>query len=130
MAASGECLEIQSQEEAIPGRDFEGMHPEGLEALELEGSWLVGILLCPGDGTEAAAAWASKLDPADIDRVRFYFLPDVDLVDAFDAWFAQGLPDPVTAEVDDWGSFHRTFGMDHSNQVYRDVKAHPTWFET
>lgn len=130
VASSGQCLEIQAkEEEQVPGRDFSGVRPEDLPGLELEESWLVGILLCPGDETEEVSTWASTLDPTDLDRVRFYYTPDVDLVDAFGAWYEEGLPDPRTAEVEGWEDFHQTFGRDHSNQVYRDVQEHSEWFE-
>lgn len=129
VAASGECLKIQAQEEDIPGREFKGLRPGDLDDLELQGSWLVGILLCPGDHTKAIAAWASTLGPSNVDRVRFYYLPNVDLGDAFEAWYETGLLDPLTAEVEDWPSFHQTFGRDHSNQVYEDALSYPEWFE-
>lgn len=129
VASSGLCRRIRAQEEKVPGRDFQGATPQGLSKLQLEGSWIVGVLLCPGDDTRAVANWATSLGPDEIDRIRFYYMPGTDLVGALAAWYGVGLPDPVTAEIEDWPTFHKTFGRDHANQVYQDARTSPGWFE-
>lgn len=133
VASTGDCEDIRDQEiKAIAdtgNRRFEARRPDRLPDPSSLGSWLMGVLLCPGDGTGEVAGWASSLDTEDIDRIRFYHLPGVDLVDALRGWYAQGLPDPRTADVEDWGSFHHEFGWDHVNQLYQDIRNHPGWFE-
>ncbi len=132
VASTGDCLEIRDEEiKAISdtgNRTFEAYPPDQLPDPAALQSWLMGVLLCPGDRTEEVAAWAKALNVEDLDRVRFYYLSGVDLVEALRAWYAAGLPDPRTADVEDWGSFHHEFGWDHSNQLYQDLQRSPGWF--
>lgn len=128
-ASSGACLEIRDSEVERIDRVFLTLGPADLEDLRPPRSWLMAVVLCPGDDTVAVARWATGLSGDDVDRVRFYHLPGVDLVGALEAWYGASLPDPRTADVEDWASFHREFGWDHSNQVYEDVTHHPDWFD-
>ncbi len=84
-------------------------------------SWLIGVLLCPGDDTRVIADWASSLPAPEVGRVRFYHHPDLDLVAALEAWYDAGLPDPRTSEVWNYKTFHKQFGRHLNDQVYRDV---------
>lgn len=79
---------------------------------------MVCVLLCPRDDTETIAKWAVQLDRGSVDRIRFYHHPDVDLEVAFREWYAAGLPDPMTAEVHDFGSLHSQFGRAFNVLVY------------
>lgn len=132
VASTGDCEDIRDKEiETISdtgNRTFEAYRPDQLPEPASLRSWLLGVLLCPSDGTEEVAAWASDLNVEDLDRIRFYYLPGVDLVEALQAWYAEGLADPRTADVEDWGSFHHEFGWDHSSQLYQDIGRYPQWF--
>ena len=44
-------------------------------------------------------------------------------VEAFAAWYLAGLEDPRTAEVEDFATFHKQFGLDFNNQVFHDAVA-------
>lgn len=123
VASSEPCRSIRDQEVARIRRQLRALEPEDLPRTIRAPSWMVGVLLCPGDGTETVARWAVALLEADRERVRFYHHPRVDLVAAFAAWYAGGLPDPVRAEVSDFKSFHKRFGWDFNNQVYRDATS-------
>lgn len=120
VAASAPCLGIRDDEIARVRRNLRPVTPPGLPTPPPEGSWILAVMLCPGDDTASVAAWAATLHPSLVDRIRFYHHPDTDLVAALTAWYAAGLPDPLTAEISDFASFHKQFGLDFNNQVYRD----------
>ena len=125
VASSGECLVLQRQEVATIHRALVAVHERDLRAgARPPGrSWLVGVLVCPGDALETLASWAGELAEEDVRRVRLYFLPGADPVKALSAWYAAGLPDPYTADVDDWPGFHRRFGLDLNQQIYLDHRG-------
>jgi hypothetical protein len=85
--------------------------------------WILAVLLCPGDTTKDVVAWARGLREVEVERIRFYLHPDTDAVAAFREWYLAGSKDPKTAEVEDFGTFHKQFGWDLNNQVYRDALA-------
>src|SRR5437867_950095 len=72
--------------------------------------WLLAVLLCPGETTEAIAAWARSVKDLDFERIRFFLHTGADPVAGLAAWHAAGLPDPVTADFSTFGDFHRQFG--------------------
>lgn len=122
VAASGDCLDVQAKEVERINRALEAVHERNLRPGRRPDarSWLVGVLVCPGDALEGLAVWASRLEEADLRRVRLYFLPGSDPVKALSAWYGVGLPDPYTADVEDWAMFHKRFGLDLNNQIYLD----------
>lgn len=125
VAATGHCLDLQAREVAHIHRSLEAVfEPDLVAGTRPEGaSWLVGVLVCPGDTLDALAAWAVTLEPEALRRVRPYFLPRTDAVKALAAWYARGLPDPPTADVEDWPQFHKRFGLDLNNQIYLDHRG-------
>ncbi|MBI2078330.1 MAG: hypothetical protein HYT80_08195 [Euryarchaeota archaeon] len=95
--ASGKapCDRIRDEEAAAtrprgtPQRTGRRIRPLGIEevkALRPEGSWLLAVLLGPGDTLAPVAAWASRLAPADQRRIRVFHHPDVDLPVALGPW--------------------------------------------
>lgn len=122
VASSGECLGIQRDEIEFVNRNLQGARPADLDALDPDGSWFMGVLLCPGDGTSEVGAFAAGLPPEDRHRVRFYVHPDVDLVSALEGWYEAGLGDPMTSEVEDFSSFHARFGRHFNLQVYENFR--------
>lgn len=122
VAASGDCLDIQTWEVQHIHRRLTAVHERGLRPGDFpeSWSWLVGVLVCPGDGLEALAAWAKEAPASELRRIRLYFLPGANPVKALAAWYAAGLPDPYTADVEDRAQFHKRFGLDLNNQIYLD----------
>lgn len=121
VAQSGRCLELQADErDLVPGRRFQPLRPADLARRAFPRSWFMGVLLCPGDATDALAAWARDLPPADVDRVHFYYVRGVDLQATLAGWRAAGLPEPALNEVRDFRSLHHLFGRHHGDRVYRD----------
>lgn len=96
-----------------------------LERLRLPRSWMLAVLLCPGDNTERLASWASRLPSGQLDRVRFYLHPETDARASCEGWARAGLP-PLRYEVArDFPSFHRLFGLHFNDRVYEDAVGGP-----
>ncbi|MEK6975241.1 MAG: hypothetical protein AABY18_02750 [Candidatus Thermoplasmatota archaeon] len=115
------CLDIQAREVAAIRRDLERAFAANLADLKPPASWLLAVILCPGDDTQAIANWTKRLPTRDVDRVRFYAHADVDLAQALEAWVAAQLPPPRLDACDDWKEFHRQFGLHLNDQTYRDA---------
>ena len=125
-AQSDPCLSIAKDEVKKIRRNLEAVGPASAPPKPATRLWwMLAVLLCPGDTTTAVAAWAAALPGAGDDRIRFYLHPETDPTSALAAWHGAGLADPLTAEVEDFGSFHQQFGWDFNKRVYRDAKAQP-----
>lgn len=122
VAERGTCLRIQRDEEhLVPGRTFRPVRPRDLAGIDLDGSWFLGVLLCPGDDTEDLARWASGIPKTDLWRVRFYHVDGTDVADALRGWMGANLPEPARFLVNDFRSFHSLYGRHHADVVYRDA---------
>ncbi|HKZ59140.1 MAG TPA: hypothetical protein VJ547_04740 [Candidatus Thermoplasmatota archaeon] len=123
-AESEPCLSIAKEEVRRIRRNLEAVSASRAPPPPSEPDWWVlAVLLCPGDTTEAVAAWARQGRAPVADRIHFYLHPHTNPVEAFAAWYAAGHQDPRTAEVEDFATFHKQFGWDLNNQVYRDAVA-------
>lgn len=121
VAQSGDCLKIQADErDLVRGRAFQPLRPGELARRAIPKSWFLGVLLCPGDTTDALAAWAKTLAPDDLERIHMYYTPSVDLRRALAAWTREGLPDVPVNEVRNFRSFHHLYGRHHADRVFRD----------
>lgn len=124
LAGSEPCISIRDDElDAIEGnRVLVGLGFEDLAAWQPSGSWMLAVLLCPGDSTERLAAWAAEheVDPG---RVHFYLHPDTPWR-VLETWHEAGYPtDQVDDDVDAWERLHSLFGLALSNRIYKDWKA-------
>jgi len=121
-ARSGACLTVAREEVRRIRRNLKLLGPgAAVETPSGRRWWLLAVLLCPGDTTEAVSAWARSTKGLEGERVRFYLHTSADPVACFAAWHASGLPNPVTADFSDFTDFHKQFGWDFNNQVYRDA---------
>lgn len=102
------------------GRVMVALDPAGLAALDLPRSWLVVVLLCPGDGTTEVAAFAKGLSPPDRERVVFYHHPDADLGAALKEWADSGLAPPPVEEAADFPELHSHLGGVINERIYQD----------
>lgn len=124
VAAQGEdCLSIRDEEIARIRRKLEPLALDQLAKVDTGGSWLLGVILCPGDDVTPLARWVARSPQAVRRRVRLYAHPDVDLVDALAPWYAADLDDPRVHIVSDFATFHRRFGNDLNDQVYEDAQG-------
>lgn len=121
LAGSDPCITIRDEElEVIQGnRVLVGLSFDDLRTWEPSGSWMLAVLLCPGDTTERLATWAAKRD-IDTGRVHFYLHPETSW-GALETWHEAGYPtDQVDDDIDSWERLHRLFGLDLSEQIYKD----------
>jgi hypothetical protein len=115
------CLDIRNKEVEAIHRDLQPAFAAKLAGLRLPTSWLFAGILCPGDTTDEVAAWASALPARDLDRVRFYAHPNVDMGEALAGWVEAHLPPPRVDECGDWKEFHRRFGLNLNDMAYQDA---------
>lgn len=121
LADSGSCLDIQALEVArVRGRNLRAITSTDLPRLRPPASWAMAVVLCPGDTTEALAAWARRLAPAELDRVWFYEHPGAEPRRAYAGWVEAGLPMPLRDVVRDFATFHMLFGNDLNDRIYAD----------
>ena len=123
LATAQPCLSIRSLEFVAIQRDLQPAVATRLSGLNLPGSWLLAVLLCPGDTTDDVAGWAARLPVGAVDRIRFYVHPKADVMQALSGWVGAGLPPPRVHEIPDWKAFHRQFGLHLTDMTYRDARA-------
>lgn len=119
------CLRIRDDElDAIrKNRVLVALDPAGLEAWTPPASWLLAVLLCPGDDARPVVDWVRRCG-ADPDRVKFYARKGVDAFQALASWDAAGLPDPVVEEgFTTWRDLHKAFGRDLAIRILQDWGA-------
>lgn len=121
-AETGDCLHLaRGRAEAMTGRTLRHVTSARLPT-GLPKSWMVAAILCPGDTTDALAAWASRLEPGQLDRIVFYEPPQLDKVapQVYAAWIGRHLPDPVRQQVRDFRELNRLLGSDLNIRILQD----------
>lgn len=126
LASREPCIAIRAAElKAIrENRVVVGVDSAALGRWKPTGSWLLAVILCPGDETAELAdwIWVNQLDPS---RVHFYLHPKTTWK-PLRAWHDAGFP---TANVDDdvpsWQRFHQLFGLALSDRIVADWTAGP-----
>lgn len=122
VAATDPCLSIAYDESAnVTGRSFRIDRPQGLAGLELRASWLMAVLLCPGDDTSLVSAWVRGGD-RDPRRILFYLHPTTDARRALAAWREAGFPVLSTWTVESWKELHAHFGAAWNVRVFDDFR--------
>lgn len=122
LASREPCISIAYDEQAnVHGRSFRIVTPDALEDLDLRDSWIMAVLLCPGDDTETVATWTIDhgRDPR---RIIFYFHEETDPTAALGAWRKAQLPVHATWTIRDWKELHKHFGAAWNVQVYDDFR--------
>lgn len=118
MASTPPCIEIRDEEIKKIHRRLVPLHPQDLEHLQVEDSWLMGVILCPGDGTQQIARFDKRTRAPK--RIRFYLHPDTDISKAFSAWKEAGHKRARFDFVTSWQELHPDFGRSLNDQVYED----------
>lgn len=124
LAETGECLDLaRGRVDAMTGRTLRHITHAQLPTT-LPRSWMLAAVLCPGDSTEPWAAWASRLEPAQRERIIFYEPPGIERIapQVFAGWIARHLPDPVRQEVRDFKEFNRLLGSDLNLRILLDYE--------
>lgn len=120
LATSSPCRALRDEEIRRVQRRLERIEPADLAGFAPRGSWLLAVLLCPGDDVQALAVWAARLPAADLDRIRMYRRRGVDAAAALAAWVEAGLPPPLMSEVRDFASLHKVLGRHLNDRVWLD----------
>lgn len=121
LASTQPCITIRDEElQAIRAhRVLVGVGPDDLAGWEPGASWMLAVVLCPGDSTDALAAWARR-HRIDASRVHFYLHPDAPLK-VLNGWAEGGFPtDRVDTDVDSWQRLHKLFGLALSDRIVLD----------
>ncbi len=119
LATRDPCLETRNKEiHAVTGRNLVALDLDQLEEWEPPESWILGVLLCPGDSTDQVAQWVQRRR-ADPSRVWFFVHPDAKQ-EAFAPWQRAGLPLEHVDYVADWKPLHPFLGLALNDQVYAD----------
>lgn len=122
VASREPCISIAHDEEVnVRGRSFTIASPETLEDLTLRASWLMAVLLCPGDETGQIVHWVRDND-RDPRRIIFYLHTDTDPRATLEAWHEADLPVHSAWTIEDWKQLHKHFGAAWNVRVYDDFR--------
>lgn len=122
LSFSEPCITIQAQElEAIRrNRVLVGLDAASLEKWTPPASWMMAVVLFPGDDVGPLLAWMHRHE-ADPDRIHFYAHPTTDAFTVLAPWAKAGLPFPkVDEDMATWVRLHKRFGLDLSVQILKD----------
>lgn len=122
VAAREPCLSIAHDEKAhVSGRSFRVITPEGLDEIKPRPSWIMAVLLCPGDDAGPVTTWVQDggRDPR---RVLFYLHADTDPRHALDPWHEAGLPVHSTWTIETWRQLHKHLGTAWNVRIYDDFR--------
>ncbi|HEV8360300.1 MAG TPA: hypothetical protein VGR28_07600 [Candidatus Thermoplasmatota archaeon] len=122
VAQTPPCIRLRDEAARPRGRDYHTALLGDLHALKLPARWLLAVILCPGNGTEALAAWLRQHD-ADPDRVMFVLHPATDAVAALTGWYAAGFGDPVACEARTLKEFAKPLGQFVNDWIYADEQG-------
>ena len=122
VATQPNCLAIATLEaQKVTGRRLKLIRPDELASPErLPASWVVAVLLCPGDATAAIASWVRRLPSIARSRIWFYEAPGIDGAWAYAAWKDAGLGNPLADPFSGFLEFNKLFANDLNEQIYQD----------
>lgn len=124
VAAQPNCLDIgRLESQKVTGRRLRLVTAAELPGPDrLPASWVVAVLLCPGDTTERIAPWAKQLPTPFWHRIWFYKARGLDPESAYAPWKEAGLGKPLADAFQDFLDFNRLFANDLNEQIYQDFK--------
>lgn len=125
VAATQPCFDIATQQQLkAVGRSIHVTSPDRFRLARRPKSWAVAVILCPGDDTEALAAFVKSQKLAS-HRFHFYHHPTTDVRKALQAWHKAGLPVHSSWPVADWQDLNRHFGAHWNNVAHDDYCTVP-----
>lgn len=122
LATSPPCTRIVADEVRHVKRTLVALEAGNTPPASRPKSWVLAVLVCPGDTLSPIAPWVRGLPPKDRDRVYVFFHPEADRVAALGPWYEAGLDDPITSLAHDYRSFHKSFGARMNLQTYLDFR--------
>lgn len=118
------CITLAHEERnKVRERRFRVVRFDQVEGLAVRRSWIMAVLLCPGDHARAVARWvlAGDHDPR---RVAFYLHPTTDVRAALGPWHREGLHVHTIRKVTTWKALHKHFGAHWNVRVWDDFHDH------
>lgn len=119
LASEPPCLGLRDQAVLPKGRRCDAKEMRDLAALRPGKSWVMAIILCPGDNLQQVAAWAVR-HRADGDRFILFHVAGVDLRQALAPWRKAGFGLPLLVEVETWLDMAGVLGSHINNVILRD----------
>ncbi|MCA1814536.1 MAG: hypothetical protein LC624_11400 [Halobacteriales archaeon] len=117
------CITIaQDERRSVRGRSFRIVAPEQLPLVGVGASWIMAVLLCPGDDAAPVARWV-RGGGHDARRVLFYLHPDTDLRAALEPWARAGLVAGATWTVASWKQLHKHLGAHWNVRIFDDFRG-------
>lgn len=118
LASSPPCIKIRNDEIQRINRKTIPLTLAELKDLEPEGSWLLGVILCPGDDTTEVSRFAHRTHSPH--RIRFFAHPKTEISTTLESWKAAGHHKARIDLVASWKQLHPLFGLALNDQVYHD----------
>lgn len=119
LASEPPCLGLRDQTVLPKGRRYDAKALRDLATLRPGKSWVMAIILCPGDTLQQAADWAVK-HRADGERFILFHIRGVDLRGALAPWRDAGYGLPLLVEVETWLDMAGVLGQHINNVILRD----------
>lgn len=117
----GNCFGLKPQDfTKVAGRRLVPLGADQPPVHPLPRSWVLVVLVCPGDDLTGLATWGAKLTRADLHRVWFYELRGQDARASYKPWVAAGLPYPPREQVDDVREFNHLFANELNIRILLD----------
>lgn len=120
IASRQPCIRIRDDEVKRIKRVLVATGFDGLP-LDLPKSWIVAVILCPGDDLGAVLTWARR-HKVQGSRVWFFLHTGVD-PETLRPWKDAGFKTDQAEVVKSWEDLHRSFGLALNDQVYADFKG-------
>lgn len=120
LAAQVACRELVDQELERIDRVLRPVEPGMVGRFAPKGSWMLAVILFRRDDLGELARWASALSRRDLDRVRFYVRPEVDVNVVLQPWEDAGFGPSRIHRVRDFATFHKVFGKHLNDRVWMD----------
>lgn len=122
VASREPCVAIAYDERVnAHGRAFQIVGPEELPSFQPPESWIMGVLLCPGDDTVGIASWADK-HQIDGERIVFYIHRDTEYRAALKGWVEAGFSVHASWTIRSWRELHKHFGAAWNVRVFDDFR--------
>lgn len=117
----GNCFRLGPADFAkVKGRALVPVTRNTLPVHPLPASWVLVVLVCPGDDLGSVAGWASRLPRVDLHRVWFYELESADARGSYKMWSEAGLPFPRRERAKDGAEFNRILANELNIRILLD----------
>lgn len=126
VAERGNCLDLRAEEiRRVSGRRFVPVSGATLPRT-LPPSWMLAVIVCPGDDSGRVAAWTKGLGFGQSRLVFFYETQQgLDVAAFYRAWVAKRLPDPARRRPKNFVDLCVALGADLNRRILADHRPPP-----